>query len=121
MPVAAAGSDPIPTPTAWPVPRLRSCTAVRTSRPSSAPICWQWVPTSSRPCPTTTTRWSGAASAAACSAWPSRLRPPTGWSTFGVAERMRVPSPAARTTTAAGVDDIGYPLLEVSASAAPPG
>src|SRR4051812_35799156 len=30
------------------------------------------------------------------STWLTTGRPPTGWSTFGVADRMRVPSPAAR-------------------------
>src|SRR5436190_20805051 len=34
--------------------------------------------------------------------WPSRVRSRTWWSTFGVADFIRVPSPAARTTTAAG-------------------
>jgi hypothetical protein len=39
---------------------------------------------------------------AAVTAWATRLRPPTSWSTFGVDDFIRVPSPAASTTTAAG-------------------
>jgi hypothetical protein len=33
----------------------------------------------------------------AASTCPSMLRPASAWSTLGIAERMRVPSPAART------------------------
>src|SRR5882672_918382 len=38
----------------------------------------------------------------ACSTWPSNVRPSSGCNTFGSAERMRLPSPAARTTTVRG-------------------
>ena len=57
------------------------------------------------PTPTTTTvaaAWSGSAAA---STWPSRLRPPRVCSTLGVDDRIRVPCPAARTTTAAIIGD----------------
>ena len=39
---------------------------------------------------------------AAATAWPTRRPAADGCSTFGVADFIRVPSPAARTTTAAG-------------------
>src|SRR5471030_3226824 len=47
-------------------------------------------------------RWSGTRTAAAATAWWIRLLPPTVCRTLGIADFIRVPSPAARTTTAAG-------------------
>jgi len=44
---------------------------------------------------------TGAALATEFSACASMLRPPRVCSTFGVSERIRVPAPAAKTTTAA--------------------
>ena len=39
------------------------------------------------------------ATRAAAIAWPTRLRPPIRWRTLGTVDRMRDPTPAARTTT----------------------
>jgi hypothetical protein len=67
-----------------------------------------WAATRSRSCRTTTARWRGPVARAAAIAWPSRLRPPMRWRTFGVADFILVPSPAARMTTAAGVDPVTF-------------
>src|ERR1700761_1663106 len=79
------------------------------------PFWWSWMtivasaawlsacaPTWSRAWPTTTTRRSGSRSRAVAMACPSMLRPHNGCSTFGRVDFIRVPSPAARTMTAAG-------------------
>ena len=57
------------------------------------------APTSSRWWPTTATTRSGPTSCTAASTWPTMLRPPIGCSTFMVLDFIRVPPPAARTTT----------------------
>ena len=57
------------------------------------------APTWSAPCPTTTTVRSARSGAAAASTWPSRVRPSSGCSTLGRADFIRLPSPAASTTT----------------------
>ena len=58
--------------------------------------------TRSRSWRTTTCRWSGSTPRAAAIAWWTRLRPPIMCRTLGVADFIRVPSPAARTMTAVG-------------------
>ena len=76
--------------TAWPVPSWVSWTTARALPVRVAVTC-------SRAWPTTTSRWSGSSASAAASTWPSMVRPPSACRTFGVALRIRVPSPAART------------------------
>ena len=88
----------IATRTAWPVPDCVSCTTVS----AHGAISCTCATTASRPCPTTTTTCSGSRAAAASSTWPSNERPATWWRTLGVAECMRLPSPAARMNTAEG-------------------
>src|SRR5262249_45812804 len=55
-----------------------------------------------RPAPATTISRRGDSSRAAAITWPSIVWPPTGCSTLGTLDFIRVPSPAARTITAAG-------------------
>ena len=81
--------------------RCRAARPGRRSRPRGATSA-RCAATWSRPWPTTTTRCSGSRPAAAATAWPSRVRPPISCRTLGSADFIRVPSPAARTTTAAG-------------------
>jgi hypothetical protein len=79
--------------TACAVPRRSACTkisAVGTTRLASAA-------TASPPAPTTTAIVVLPALATASSTWASSDRPAIACSTFGRAERMRVPSPAAST------------------------
>ena len=94
----AAASPSSATRIAWPVPFCCSCTTTTASGAISA----RCAATCSRPWPTTTTRWSGCREDAAAITCPTSERPPTSCSTLGVAETMRVPTPAARTTTADG-------------------
>src|SRR5699024_9926629 len=54
----------------------------------------------SRSWPSTTARWVGAVAAIECSAWASIERPARVCSTLGVSEAIRVPAPAASTSTA---------------------
>src|SRR4249919_1130572 len=68
--------------------------AIATSRPAIA------ASTCSRPLPTTTTRLSAPKASTRSSKWSSSGRLAIGWSTLWVSERMRVPCPAARITTA---------------------
>src|SRR5689334_16534767 len=68
--------------------------AMATSRPAMAFSTW------SRPLPTTTTRRSAPSASTRSSRWRSKGRLAIGWSTLCVSERMRVPCPAARMTTA---------------------
>ena len=82
------------------VARSRAAPPGRRARAPGA-ISARCSSTASRPAPTTTTVCAAPSGSAAASTWPSIERPPTRCSTFGVAERMRVPWPAARTTTAA--------------------
>ena len=58
------------------------------------------------PGPITTASDCGASSRASASTWPSIERPAILCSTFGSADFMRVPSPAARTTMSSGRGDI---------------
>ena len=58
--------------------------------------------TRSRSWRTTTPTCSAPVARAARIAWPTRVTPPMGCRTLGVADFIRVPSPAARTMTAAG-------------------
>ena len=95
-PVASRPSSA--TRTAWPVPFCCSCTTAS----AAGAIAARCSVTRSRPCPTTTTRCSGSRPATEARTCPRRLRPAISWRTFGVVDTMRVPSPAARTTTADG-------------------
>lgn len=97
-PVDDSPSSSSPIRTACPVPFCSAWTAVRTPGSTSA----RCAVTFSRACPTTTTRFSGSNARAAASTWPTSERPQMLCRTFGVADFIRVPSPAASTTTAAG-------------------
>ena len=88
----------MPTRTACPVPSWVSCTASSASGASSA-MCG---PTCSRPLPTIATSRSGCTASAAVMTCPTMLRPQSGCSTFISLDFIRVPLPAARTSTAAG-------------------
>ena len=77
-----------------------SCTATSMGRPSWVARSPTAVEMRSRSLPSTTTRWSGATLATACSACESMLRPPRVCNTFGVSERSLEPAPAASTSTA---------------------
>ena len=79
--------------TACAVPRRSVCTAI-SARGST---CRASVPTASASGPITTAVSVQPASRTAPSTWASSERPPIACSTFGRAERMRVPSPAAST------------------------
>src|SRR6476661_5863618 len=68
--------------------------AIATSRPAIAFSTW------SRPFPTTTTRRSAPSASTRSSRWSSSGRLAIGWRTLCVSERIRVPCPAARITTA---------------------
>src|SRR6185437_5981150 len=76
----------------------RSCTTTVTSGARSASSAATWP----RPWPATTISRRGDSSRAALITWPSIVSPPTGFSTLGMLDFIRVPSPAARTITAAG-------------------
>ncbi len=80
-----------PTRAASPVPRWRSWTATATPAGSASR-------TASPPCPTTTTVLVAPAAARASSTHATIGRPAIGWTTFGRADLIRVPWPAARTT-----------------------
>src|SRR4029079_17065025 len=80
--------------TAWPVPFCSASTASATSRPAIAASAW-W-----RSLPTTTTRLSAPSASTRSSRCKSSGRLAIGCSTLWVSERMRVPCPAARITTA---------------------
>jgi predicted permease len=86
---------------AWPVPSCGACrtTCKRSSRPTAASSARAARSTSPAPCPTTSTMRSGSRPSAASSTQPSIGRPQSSWSTFGRSLFMRVPLPAASTTT----------------------
>ncbi len=63
----------------------------------------------------------GSSSPAAASACPSMLRPHSGCSTFGIRDFIRVPSPAARTMTAAGRVSLTRQVSSGSADICVPG
>ena len=97
---ATSPSSSIAMRTACPVPRCSACRAVRAAGATSA----RCSRTLSAPRPTTTTVGaSPSPSAAATSTWPSRVRPSNGCRTFGNEDFMRLPSPAASTTTVRGL------------------
>ncbi len=81
--------------TASAVPRGSCCTATVTWPSSNA--------SSGRSGPSTTTTLLAPASRAAATGQAIIARPHTSWSSFGVAERIRVPCPAARITTTGAV------------------
>ena len=81
--------------TASPVPSGSSCTASTTFSGRSD--------SSARSGPPTTTTLAAPASNAACTGHRPIGRPQMGCRTLGVAERMRVPWPAARTTAIGGI------------------
>jgi hypothetical protein len=90
--------------TASAVPRARGWIA-NVTRPSSDP-------SSRRSGPSTTTIFSAPASRAAATGQAIIGRPQSRCSSFGVAERMRVPSPAARITTTGLTTRESYPWAD---------
>ena len=87
--------------TASPVPRWTRCSTNSTGTSVTSCSCSVFV-TRSAPWPTTTTIRSSGSSASASTTCSTIGRPQSGWRTLGVSERMRVPSPAARTTADSG-------------------
>jgi hypothetical protein len=79
--------------TAWAVPRRSDCTKILASGSTRLAS----VATASLSGPTTTAVAVAPASETAASTWASNDRPAILCNTFGRAERMRVPSPAAST------------------------
>ena len=98
-----------PTLTASPVPRCTRCSTNSIGISVAICSCRVFV-TRSAPWPTTITMRSSGSATSASTTWRSIGRPHNGWSTLGVSERMRVPSPAASTMAANG----RYPLNAVS-------
>src|SRR5215210_1272608 len=95
---AAAAASPVPRGSAW----------TATSTPSKA---------SSEPAEVTTTSGSGLSSRAASTTQSTSRRPSSGCRCLGVSERMRLPSPAARTPAArrgsvTGLEMAGAPGFE---------
>src|ERR1700733_1857286 len=97
------------------VPRKSPSVSVTIRTACPVPSCWSWTTTSapgdwpvtsaltwSLPSPPTTTSRSGSSSPATARAWPTMLRPHSECRTLGRRDFMRLPSPAARTSTAAG-------------------
>ncbi len=78
--------------TACPVPSGSACTANRTPSPAASRTA-----SAAAPSPTTTMHSSTPASSAASITWRTIGLPARGCATFGSAERMRVPCPAAMT------------------------
>ena len=98
VPLSPAGRASRPHSTARPVPLTSSWSA----KTRSASIEVHTATTRSRSWRTTTPTCSAPVARAARIAWPTRVTPPIGCRTLGVVDFIRVPSPAARTMTAAG-------------------
>ena len=96
--LVTSGDEGSPTPGPAPAVAFRITTPGASSVTVSA--------TRSRSCRTTTTMRAGSRDAAVSSTCPTSGRPPTACRIFGVRDRMRVPWPAARTTTASSVDEV---------------
>jgi hypothetical protein len=91
----ASGAASSATRVACPVPCCTACSTASASGATS-PRC---AVTRSAWTPTTTSVRSAFNGSAAASTCPTRLRPNTGCSTFGNADFIRLPSPAASTIT----------------------
>ena len=102
----------MPTITASPVPRWTRCSTNATWRSPRPSSCTRLV-TRSAPWPTTTTVRATSSPHSAVRTWTTIGRPHTRWIGFGRSERIRVPSPAARTMAETGRPLMGEVVPEV--------